>query len=75
MSSDRFTAGSGEIGEIVDHDDIWVAFRYSPKRYEKVPAGAGAEDPFRLEPVKGAVVTQYLRITDIESIDEVTDEN
>ena len=70
-----FTAGLEVEGEIVDFDDTWLAFRYRAKKYEKVPEKAGNETVYVARPVKGALVTQYIRIADIESIDEVINED
>lgn len=62
-------------GEITDFDDSWVEFSFTAPRYEKVPEAKEGTDEYKLVPVKNAKVTLYIRISDIESIDEVTDEN
>ena len=75
MDLDYFTAGSAVKAEIIDFDETWIVFRYTAPRYEKVPENVAGTTVNIKKPVKGAEVTQFLRITDIESIDEVTDEN
>ena len=70
-----FMGKDAVTGEIIGCDDTWAAFRYTAPRYEKVPERTEDSNEFKTVPVKGATVTQYLRISDIASIDEVTDEN
>ena len=62
-------------GEITDFDDSWVEFTFTAPRYEKVPEAKEGTGEYKLVPIKNANVTLYIRISDIESIDEVTDEN
>lgn len=62
-------------GEITDFDDSWVEFSFTAPRYEKVPEAKEGTGEYKLVPIKNAEVTLYIRISDIESIDEVTDEN
>lgn len=52
-----FSAGYNTIGEIVDYDDDWIVFKYYDKKYYNKD--------------KKANVCQYIKISDIESIDEV----
>lgn len=52
-----FSAGSNTIGEIVDYDDDWIVFKYYDKKYYNKD--------------KKANVCQYIKVSDIESIDEV----
>ena len=57
-------------GEITDFDDHWVEFRFTAPRYEKVPEIKEGTEDYKLVPTKNAIVTQYIKISDIESIDE-----
>ena len=70
-----FMAVSAVPGEIIEYDDTWVVFRYTGGKYEKVPESTGTDAALKLVPVKGAEITRYIRISDIESIDEVKDED
>ena len=68
-----FMGSDAVTGEITGFDDTWVEFVFNAPRYEKVPVETSTETVTVTKPVKGARVTQYLRIADIESIDEVTE--
>ncbi|MBQ2160365.1 MAG: hypothetical protein II444_00875 [Firmicutes bacterium] len=61
------------IGEIMDFDDSWLEFRFTAPRYEKVPEAKEGTGEYKLVPLKNTTVTIYIRIADIESIDEVTE--
>ena len=68
-----FMGSDAVTGEITGFDDTWVEFVFNAPRYEKVPVKTEAETVTITKPVKGAKITQYLRIADIESIGEVTE--
>ncbi|MBQ2160997.1 MAG: hypothetical protein II444_04095 [Firmicutes bacterium] len=65
-----FMGHDAVTGEITAFDDTWVEFTFTAPRYEKVPEQREGKEGYKPVPVKNAKVTTYLRISDIDSIDE-----